>query len=341
MVHLGCDYNNGMHPAILDAFTRTNNELSLTYGDDRWSVSAKAKIIEACGNPEAQVFFLTGGTQTNAVVIHSLMNSFQGVISVESGHINTHEAGAIERTGHKVITIPGVNGKMSPKALEDYLKIFFADSSHEHCVIPGMVYITFPTELGTIYTRNEISEIYEICRSHNLVLFIDGARLGYGVMAEGSDVDLPFIASHCDVFYIGGTKVGAICGEAVVFTHSNMPKHFFSYVKQQGALLAKGRLAGIQFDTLFTDGLYFKIARHAIDMAQKMKKIFEAKGYRFSCESPTNQQFVLIPNSRLPELKKQSIFDEWGPGPDDTTICRFVTSWATTDEDLAGLDAIL
>ncbi|MBQ0024584.1 MAG: aminotransferase class V-fold PLP-dependent enzyme [Bacteroidales bacterium] len=342
MINLSSDYNNGMHPEVLDAFVHTNDEISLTYGADRWSVSARQRIREACQDPEAEIYFLVGGTQTNATVIHSLMNSFQGVIAVESGHINTHEAGAIERTGHKVIALPSSEGgKLSVSVLENYLDAFFADSNYEHCVIPGMVYITFPTELGALYTRKEISEIYEVCKARELVLYVDGARLGYGMTADGSDIDLPWLSRHCDVFYIGGTKVGAICGEAIVFTHGNAPKYFFSYTKQQGALLAKGRLPGIQFETLFTDGLYFKIARHANEMAYKMRDIFISKGYRIAYESPTNQQFFLIPDSRMNWFKSNLIFDEWGHDCHGNTICRFVTSWATTEADLQALSEVI
>ena len=342
MINLSCDYNNGMHPAVLDAFIRTNDEISLTYGNDKWSVSAKERIREACGNRDAEVYFLVGGTQTNATVIHSLMNSFQGVIAVESGHINTHEAGAIERTGHKVIALPASEGgKLSVTTLENYLDAFFSDSNYEHSVIPGMVYITYPTELGALYTKDEISAIYDVCRARNLVLYGDGARLGYGMTADGADIDLPWLSRHCDVFYIGGTKVGAICGEAVVFTHGNAPKYFFSYTKQQGALLAKGRLAGVQFDALFTDGLYFKIARQANLMAYRMRDIFISKGYRIAYESPTNQQFILIPDSRMEYFRDNIIFDEWGHDGAGNTICRFVTSWATTEADLQALAGII
>lgn len=342
MINLCSDYNNGMHPAVLDAFVRTNSELSLTYGDDRWSVSARERIREACDNPDAQVFFLVGGTQTNSTVIHSVLSSFYGVIAVESGHINVHEAGAIEGNGHKVIALPAAEGgKLDAAALKNYLDDFFADANFEHCVIPGMVYITFPTEIGALYTREEISAIYDICKSRDLTLFVDGARLGYGLTADGSEIDLPWLSRHCDVFYIGGTKVGAICGEAVVFTHGNAPKNFFSRVKQQGALLAKGRLAGIQFDTLFTDGLYFKIARHANEMAYRMRDIFVSKGYKVAYESPSNQQFILIPDSRLQYFKENIIFDEWGRDGHGNTICRFVASWATTDAELQALEALL
>ncbi len=342
MIDLCSDYNNGMHPAVLDAFVRTNGELSLTYGADRWSASAVERIRKACDNPDAEVFFLVGGTQTNTTVINSVIDSFQGVIAVDSGHINTHEAGAVERNGHKVIALPAsAGGKLSAAALGCWLDEFFADSNYEHCVIPGMVYITFPTELGALYTREEIAAIYDVCRENDLVLYVDGARLGYGITADGSEIDLQWLSRHCDVFYIGGTKVGAICGEAVVFTHGNAPKHFFSRIKQQGALLAKGRLAGIQFDTLFADGLYFKIARHANEMAYRMRDIFVAKGYEIAYESCTNQQFVLVPDSRMGHLLDNIIFDEWGHDGCGNTICRFVTSWATTDADLQALESVL
>lgn len=341
MVSLDCDYNNGCHPAILRRLAETNDKKSKTYGYDEWTESAKAKIREACDDPDAQIRFLVGGTQTNATVIDSLLRSYEGVVAVQTAHINSHEAGAIEFTEHKVITIPGHDGKMDPKELEQYMNEFLDDANSEHSVYPGMVYITFPTELGTLYTKDELTELYELCQKYHLPLYIDGARLGYGLMSPENDITLPYLAHHCDVFYIGGTKVGALCGEAVVFTHNNAHPHFFNIVKQHGALMAKGRVVGLQFETLFTDNLYFEISKHAIDMAMQVKQIFKEAGYQFLVDSPTNQQFVILPNEELPHLSQNILFETWGKVDPTHTACRFVTSWATTKEEIEELRTVV
>ena len=288
--------------------------------------------------PDAQIFFLTGGTQTNATTIDSMLYQYEGVICVGTGHINVHEAGAVEFTEHKIITLPDAQGKMEAGVLRKYLEDFMADGNRNHAVHPGLVYITFPTELGTLYSAQELDDIYQVCRSFDIPLYVDGARLGYGLMAEGSDITLPYLARHCDVFYIGGTKIGALCGEAVVFTHGNAHKHFFSIQKQHGAVIAKGALIGLQFEALFTDNLYFKLARHAIEKAMQMKQMFQQHGYQFYLDSPTNQQFVILPNKEVERLEKLVQFTHWGPYDEGHTICRFVTSWATTDEDLRTLE---
>lgn len=341
MVSLDCDYNNGCHPAILRRLAETNDKKSKTYGYDEWTESAKAKIREACDDPDAQIRFLVGGTQTNATVIDSLLQSYEGVVAVQTAHINSHEAGAIEFTEHKVITIPGHDGKMDPKELEQYMNEFLDDANSEHSVYPGMVYITFPTELGTLYTKDELTKLYELCQKYHLPLYIDGARLGYGLMSPENDITLPYLAHHCDVFYIGGTKVGALCGEAVVFTHNNAHPHFFNIVKQHGALMAKGRVVGLQFETLFTDNLYFDISKHAIDMAMQVKQIFKEAGYQFLVDSPTNQQFVILPNEELPRLSQNILFETWGKVDPTHTACRFVTSWATTKEEIEELRTVI
>lgn len=341
MVSLDCDYNNGCHPAILRRLAETNDKKSKTYGYDEWTESAKAKIREACDDPDAQIRFLVGGTQTNATVIDSLLQSYEGVVAVQTAHINSHEAGAIEFTEHKVITIPGHDGKMDPKELEQYMNEFLDDANSEHSVYPGMVYITFPTELGTLYTKDELTKLYELCQKYHLPLYIDGARLGYGLMSPENDITLPYLAHHCDVFYIGGTKVGALCGEAVVFTHNNAHPHFFNIVKQHGALMAKGRVVGLQFETLFTDNLYFEISKHAIDMAMQVKQIFKEAGYQFLVDSPTNQQFVILPNEELPRLSQNILFETWGKVDPTHTACRFVTSWATTKEEIEVLRTVV
>ena len=341
MLSFECDYNNGAHPKVLENLIRYNEERPTPYGFDAFSERAKDRIREACGMPDAQIFFLTGGTQANATTIDSMLYQYEGVICVETGHINVHEAGAVEFTEHKIITLPGDQGKMDAKVLDKYLDDFMHDGNNAHAVYPGLVYITFPTELGTLYTAHELDEIYKVCQHYEIPLYIAGARLGYGLMADGNDITLPYLARHCDVFYIGGTKIGALCGEAVVFTNRQAHKHFFSIQKQHGAVIAKGALIGLQFEALFTDNLYFDLARHAIDMAMRMKQLFKEKGFEFWLDSPTNQQFVILPDALVERLSKQMEFTHWGQASGHRTICRFVTSWATTDEELKELEKII
>lgn len=336
MISFESDYNNGCHEAILNRLSATNNERATGYGLDDFCNAARDKVRQACGAPDADVFFLVGGTQTNATVIDAMLSGYQGVLSVETGHINVHESGAIEFGGHKVLALPSHDGKMDADELRRWLEAFYADIAYEHMVFPGMVYITFSTEMGTIYSRDELQAISDVCKQFKLPLFIDGARLGYGLMAEGCDVTIQQLAALCDVFYIGGTKCGALCGEAVVFPHGNAPAHFFTIVKQHGALLAKGRLLGIQFDVLMEDGLYFKIARHAIEQAMRLRDAFVAKGYDMYSNSPTNQQFVLLDKETIVRLEKDFVFEQWFPVGDKMN-CRFVTSWATRPEDVDAL----
>ena len=340
MISFESDYTEGAHPAILQKLLETNDMQLPGYGIDPISEEAKEKIRLACGMPDADVWFLTGGTQTNKTVIASILGPCEGAVAVRTGHIGMHEGGAIESTGHKVLTIPSHAGKMDPSELRAYLRAFYADESYEHMVFPGLVYISHPTEYGTLYTKAELTELSSICREYKIPLFLDGARLGYGLCSDGTDVTLHDVASLCDVFYIGGTKVGALCGEAVVFSGMKSPAHFFTLVKQQGALLAKGRLNSIQFDVLFTDDLYFKISRHAIDMAMRMKEIFRKKGYPFYFDSPTNQQFVILTDEQLARLSDKVGFTVWEPVPGGTVV-RFATSWATKSEALDYLESIL
>lgn len=334
------DYTEGAHPLILKRLAETNLEQLSGYGSDTYCESAKAKIKSACECPDADIFFLTGGTQTNAIVIDALLNSYEGVISAKSGHINVHEAGAIEHTGHKVLELPSHDGKISAYELSDYLKTFYEDENHSHMVFPGMVYISHPTEYGTLYTKDELTAISEVCHIYKIPLYLDGARLGYGLMSSSTDVTLPLLAKLCDAFYIGGTKVGALCGEAVVFPHK-APAHFMTIVKQHGALLAKGRLLGIQFDTLFTDNLYFTISRHAIKMAELLKESFQKRGYTFYLDSPTNQQFIVLENREMERLKEKVAFSFWEKVDETHTVVRFATSWATTEENVQKLMDLL
>ncbi len=340
MLSFECDYNIGAHPRILERFMETNMEKLPGYREDHYCKEAVAKIIEACDCPEAEVHFLVGGTQTNQVVISTILKSYEGVVAAKTGHVAVHEAGAIEYSGHKVLEIPGHEGKIHAADLLAYLKTFYGDETHDHMVFPGMVYISHPTEYGTLYSKSELAEIREVCQKYEMPLYIDGARLGYGLASKQTDVTLADIAKYSDVFYIGGTKVGALCGEAVVFTKNNAPKQFVTMTKQRGAMIAKGRLLGIQFDTLFTDDLYFEISKNAIDMAEKLKEILHKKGYRFFLESPTNQQFVYLNDEQLERIKGKVSYSFWEETPEGL-IVRFATSWATTDADLAALENIL
>lgn len=336
------DYNNGCLPEILRRLSETNDEKASGYGFDPYTERAKERIRKACDMTEAEVHFLVGGTQTNATAIDSLLQGCEGVLSVDTGHINVHESGAVEAFGHKVLVLPGIaGGKMAASQIDDYMRKFLADETYPHMVQPGMVYITLPTELGALYSRKELADIYAVCKQYGLRLYVDGARLGYGLMAEGNDIDLPFLAHHCDAFYIGGTKVGALLGEALVYTNTRAPKYIFTIIKRHGALLAKGRVLGLQFDTLFTDDLYFRVSRHAIDMAQALRRVFAKHGLSLGIDSPTNQQFVILSKDQKQQLAEEIAFEIWEPLPDDRLLCRFVTCWATTEADIAVLDEAL
>lgn len=336
------DYNNGCLPEILRRLSETNDEKSSGYGFDPYTERAKDRIRKACDMTEAEVHFLVGGTQTNATAIDSLLQGCEGVLSVDTGHINVHESGAVEAFGHKVLVLPGIaGGKMAASQIDDYMRKFLADETYPHMVQPGMVYITLPTELGALYSRKELAEIYTVCQQYGLRLYVDGARLGYGLMAEGNDINLPFLAHHCDAFYIGGTKVGALLGEALVYTNTRAPKYIFTIIKRHGALLAKGRVLGLQFDTIFTDDLYFRVSRHAIDMAQALRKVFAKHGLSLGIDSPTNQQFVILSKEQKQRLAEEIAFEIWEPLSDDRLLCRFVTCWATTEADIVALDEAL
>lgn len=341
MISFESDYIAGAHPKILERFIETNFEPLSGYGMDSYCESAREKIRMACDCPKAEVEFLVGGTQTNSIVISTMLRDYEGVIAAKTAHINTHEAGAIEFAGHKVLEVAQKEGKIQTEELRKYIANFYDDENHEHMVFPGMVYISHPTEYGTLYTKKELKEIAEVCHFYHIPLFLDGARLGYGLMSRQTDVTLYDIAKLCDVFYIGGTKVGALCGEAVVFTKNNKPKYFMNLVKKRGALLAKGRLLGIQFDTLFTNDLYFEISKHAIDMAEQLKDVFQSKNIKFYLDSPTNQQFVILENEKIEKLKKQVAFSFWEKYDDDKTVVRFATSWSTTLEDIQALRNLL
>lgn len=341
MLHFESDYIQGAHPAILENLIKTNLIAQTGYGVDCFCEDARAKIRTACGDETADVFFLVGGTQANATVIDAMLKNYEGVVAAVTGHINGHEAGAVEADGHKVLPLPHHLGKIDADELADLLATFYADDNHDHMIFPGMVYISHPTEYGTLYTKDELTAISELCRQYNMPLFLDGARLGYALTSNGTDLDLPTLASLCDVFYIGGTKCGALCGEAVVFPRHGAPKQFFTTVKQHGALLAKGRLLGVQFDTLFTDGLYMEICKNANVQAEKVRKALKEKGYEIFIETVSNQIFIVLENNRLKELSEKVCFGFWEKKDDNHTVVRIATSWATTDEDVAALLALL
>ena len=341
MLYFENDYSEGAHPKILQRLMDTNMEHLSGYGSDRYTTLAKDKIRKLCNCPEAEIYFLVGGTQTNQTVIDSVLRSFEGVIAAETGHVSVHEAGAIEFTGHKVLTLPQHDGKLCARELEAYMETFLGDDSHEHMVFPGMVYISHPTEYGTLYTKDELKELSQVCRHFKLPLYIDGARLITGLACPENELSLPDIADLCDVFYIGGTKAGTLCGEAVVFTKNNTPAHFLTQIKQHGALLAKGRLCGVQFDALFTDELYKETGRNAIETAALLREGLRKTGYTFYNSSPTNQLFLVMENSRLEELKNHVVYSFWEKADDTHTVIRFATSWATSRGDVEKLLSLL
>ncbi len=335
------DYSEGAHPEILEHLIETNMEQLSGYGTDIYCQKAKEKIRNACGILDAEVFLLTGGTQTNQIIIDTVLAPYEGVIAARTGHVSTHEAGAIEFTGHKVLELPEKEGKIQATDLKDLLETFYGDGNHEHMVFPGMVYISHPTEYGTLYSKQELKDLSAVCREYKIPLYMDGARLIYGLVSEGTDLTLQDIAQLCDCFYIGGTKAGLLCGEAVVFTGKNMPAHFLTRVKQHGALLAKGRLLGVQFDALFTDELYLKIGKNAITTAAVLKNGLKEKNYEFYIDSPTNQIFIVLNNVQMKKLSEQVVFSFWEKKDDSHTVIRFATSWATRMEDVHKLLTLL
>lgn len=337
MLHFDSDYMEGAHPDILKKMLEINMDKNVGYGLDQYSVSAKEKIKKACNNPDAMVYFLVGGTQTNATVIDAVLRPYQGVIAAESGHINVHEAGAIEAGGHKVLTIASTNGKIEAETLLNYLKTFYQDETYEHMVQPGMVYISHPTELGTLYSKSELQDLYKVCKQYQIPLYMDGARLIYALNAENTDVTLEDISLNTDIFYIGGTKAGALFGEAVVVNRKQLLPDFFTMTKQHGALLAKGWLLGIQFDVLFTNHLYMDISKHAIELAMRIRQGIKQKGYETYMDSPTNQQFFIIENTKLEEILEKVTVTIWCKPDEHHTVIRLVTSFATRPEDVEAL----
>lgn len=341
MLYFTNDYSEGCHPEVLDAITKTNLDPQTGYGFDAYTLRAFEKIKKAINKEDAEVYFLTGGTQTNMMVIDTVLKPYEGVISAVTGHVAGHEAGAIEASGHKVLTIKQKDGKIAASDVKDWIDTFYNDANHSHMVHPGMVYISHPTEYGTLYSKKELEELHEVCKEYNIPLYLDGARLAYALAAKTNDVSLEDLANLVDIFYIGGTKCGALCGEALVFTHNNMPSHFLTLVKQHGALLAKGRLNGVQFDALFTNDLYQRLGKNAIDTADVIRNALKEKGYQIFIENPTNQVFVVMDNEQLKTIGEKVVYSFWEKYDDTHTVIRFATSWATRMEDVNKLLELL
>jgi threonine aldolase len=337
MILFNNDYSEGAHPRVLEKLTSTNFEQTEGYGTDRYCREAAMLIKKLCARPEADVHFLVGGTQTNLTVISACLRPHQGAVAAVTGHINTHESGAIEATGHKVLAVPSTDGKLTAAAVKVVYNTHYDDDAREHEVQPKLVYISNPTELGTIYTKAELTEISQVCRDCGFYLFLDGARLGFALTADGNDLDLPALARLCDVFYIGGTKNGALFGEALVITNDALKPDFRYFIKQKGALLAKGRLLGLQFTALLEDNVYFETARRANELAGIIKAACIAKGYPLLINSPTNQQFPILPDTVLIRLKANYGYTYWERIDPQHSAVRFCTSWATKPEDVQAL----
>ena len=341
MIRFSSDYTEGAHPSILSALAETNYEQNPGYGEDPHCARAAALIREACEAPDASIHFLVGGTQTNTIVISSLLKPYEGVLCADSGHINVHETGSVEATGHKVLSLPSRLGKITADQIRSAYENHIQDASFEHIVRPGMVYISHPTEYGTLYTLKELTALSEVCRTLGLPLFLDGARLGYGLSSPETDVALTDIARLCDVFYIGGTKVGALFGEAVVFSTPSLAQNFRYMMKRGGGMLAKGWLLGLQFEQLFDNGLYQKLGAHAVSLAFRIRDAFREKGITFIMESPTNQQFPILTKAQMNTLGAEFAYTLWEKVDEDRSAVRFCTSWATKESDVEKLiDAI-
>ena len=337
MIRFNSDYLEGAHPRIIRRLMDTNLDQTPGYGEDAYCDRARDIIRRLCAAPDADVHFLVGGTQTNFTFLSAVLRPWQGVISADTGHIAVHETGAVEATGHKVIALPNRSGKLEAKQVSDYCKLHFSDESHEHMVMPGAVYVSNPTEVGTIYSRQELQTLRAVCDRWGLILFLDGARLGYGLASPENELDLPFIAEVTDAFYIGGTKQGLLFGEALVITTDDIKPDFRYAIKQKGGMLAKGRLLGVQFEVALEDGLYMEMARHALGLAMKLKAALEDMGVEFLIDSPTNQQFPIFSNDLLDRLKHDYSYATIEKLDGDRTAVRFCTSWATREADVEAL----
>lgn len=333
-IQFQCDYNEGCAPQILKRLVETNLEQNIGYGEDPHCEHARELIRKACEAPEADVHFLVGGTQANATIISSILKPYQGVIAATTGHIAVHETGAIEHGGHKVLSLSATNGKINAEQIKMCIQEHYIEEGPEHTVQPAMVYISYPTEYGTLYSKKELTDIHNLCREYQIPLFVDGARLGYGLASKESDISLSEMAKLADVFYIGGTKQGALFGEAVVITNPVLKKDFRYYIKQGGGMLAKGRLLGIQFEELMQNDLYLSLARHANEQAERIRKTLIQKGYKMAVPSPTNQQFFILPDKDLKRLEEHFVLSVWEHIDADHTTVRFCTSWATKKENV-------
>ena len=333
-IQFQCDYNEGSAPQIMQRLVETNLEQNIGYGEDPHCEHARELIRKACKAPEADVHFLVGGTQANATIISSILRPYQGVIAATTGHIAVHETGAIEHSGHKVLTLPATNGKITAEQVRNCLLYHYHEDGPEHAVQPGMVYISYPTEYGTLYSKQELTDIHKVCQEYQVPLFVDGARMGYGLASKESDITLPEMAKLADVFYIGGTKQGALFGEAVVITNSALKKDFRYFIKQGGGMLAKGRLLGIQYEELMQNDLYLTLASHADEQAERIREALLQKGYKMAVPSPTNQQFFVLPNDHLKKLQERFVISVWGHADANHTTVRFCTSWATKKENV-------
>ncbi|MBQ2919331.1 MAG: low specificity L-threonine aldolase [Bacteroidales bacterium] len=337
MYQFQCDYNQGAHPRIMERLLETNLEQTVGYGEDHYCAAAREAIRTAIGRTDVDVHFLVGGTQANATVISSILRPYQGVLCASTGHINVHETGAIEHGGHKVLAVNAKDGLLEAEQIRKAMELHYAEDGPEHTVQPGMVYISFSSELGTVYTLQQLREISSACREYGLPLFVDGARMGYGLASEGCDVTLQNIAELADVFYLGGTKQGALFGEAVVIVNDALKKDFRYFIKQNGGMLAKGRLLGLQFLTLFEDGLYFRISQHAVRQALRIRDAFESKGFEMLVHSPSNQQFPILDNDTMSRLAENFLFSVWQKIDESHTAVRFCTSWATDEKAVDSL----
>ena len=335
------DYQQGAHPAVLERLVQANMEANAGYGTDAHSERARALIREACAAPDAEVYFLVGGTQANAVTIDALLRPWQGVVAATTGHVSAHEAGAIEACGHKVLELSGKHGKLRADDLDAYASAWDRDENHDHMVMPGLVYLSQPTEYGTLYSLAELEQIRAACDAHDMGLYVDGARLAYALAAPTNDVTLPDLARLADAFYIGGTKCGTLLGEAVVFPRPGTCPHFFTQMKRRGALLAKGALVGIQFETLFADGLYERAARGAVKLAAHVATALESHGCELVLPQLTNQVFAAFDDKQLARLGELVEMSFWERRPDGRTVMRLATSWATTPEQVAALESLL
>ena len=334
MILFNNDYAEGAHPKVMERLLQTNMEQTVGYGEDPYCEAAREKVRKACQAPDADVHFLVGGTQANMTVISAALRPHQGAVCVQTGHINVHETGAVEATGHKVLALEGTDGKIKASQVQEMWKEHWADGAHEHIVQPKLVYISHPTELGTLYTKQELTDLRAVCDACGMYLFLDGARLAYGLAAEGTDVTLADIAALTDVFYIGGTKSGALFGECVVIKRREIKEDFRYMIKQKGGMLAKGRLLGVQFDTLFDGDLYMEMGRHADRLAMKLKNGLKEKGYHFYIDSITNQQFVIVDNEKLQEIEKNFGVNYEKRLDENHMVIRICTSWATKEENV-------